>query len=381
MIELRNQDSQYNDEVYELSEETQKQIEQTYEYVRNLCWMHSKKDVIKVFNAIKGNTIKAIYFADSFKKLSSVIDDPSLKIKKEECCFYYGNDSRQGVFAQKHRKIGDIDEFVNNPDKRFLFSTIALDNGIDIEDIKVNHIICNVYDFNGTIQCLGRKRVKDDTDICNFYIMVPNEDELYGRYKDVKDDIEEVKLFQDNPNEWEILDNRRNDGRSKKSRLIYYDPNVLDEYGRPKRTVNRLVAEKCRLIKENLELMLGENDRNLRVPYQAILMEKIHIDHKKSRDIDDLSVFKRKRDEQQKKLIDFIKNHIGQVLTDEDLGELTQLCEIKTSGKPQVKKFNDYFESNNIGCVMQNKLRTIDGTKKRPRILEKYYRGYNQITV
>lgn len=376
VAELRESDSQYDDEVYELPEELQNQSMQTYDYARGLYWMHSKKDVIDILNELKDRTKKAIYFTDSLYKLKAVVEDRSLKIKKDECCFYYGNDSKQSVFAYNHKKVNSIEEFVNSTDKRFLFSTIALDNGVDIEDTQVRHIICNVFDFNGTIQCLGRKRVSEESDICNFYIMVPSKDELDDKYEDVQEKLEEIKNFNEDPNKWEIQDNTKPSGRTEKSSLIYYDPNNLDENGRPTRTINRLAEEKCRLVKENLELMLGINERHYIEPYQNILIQKAHIDPEKARDISELRVLKKRRIEKQEKRDAFLEKNCAcdRFLTEDELKELAELCEIKTRGKtgiPQITKFNEYFVSCQLNYVMESVQKKLDGENRRGRMLKK----------
>ena len=51
---------------------------------------------------------------------------------------------------------------------RFLFTTKVLDNGINLTDRAIRHIIIEQTDLIDFVQCLGRKRVQDEEDSNQF---------------------------------------------------------------------------------------------------------------------------------------------------------------------------------------------------------------------
>lgn len=83
------------------------------------------------------------------------------------CSKYNTNDK----FKKKSNDI--IQKEVETTSKfscQFLFVTTALDNGVNIIDRDVKHIICDVTDLDTIQQCIGRKRFIDENDKVNVYI-------------------------------------------------------------------------------------------------------------------------------------------------------------------------------------------------------------------
>lgn len=68
-------------------------------------------------------------------------------------------------------------------DCRILFTTKVLDNGINLKDTAIKHIIIEQADMVEFIQCLGRKRIADESDTVTlyFYDSFQNITGLYGR--------------------------------------------------------------------------------------------------------------------------------------------------------------------------------------------------------
>lgn len=70
-------------------------------------------------------------------------------------------------------------------DVRLLFSTKVLDNGVNIKDDKVKHIIIDMLDPISFIQCLGRKRILKDDDYINLYIKNYHGGNIYYNVNDI----------------------------------------------------------------------------------------------------------------------------------------------------------------------------------------------------
>lgn len=85
-------------------------------------------------------------------------------------------------------------------EKRILFTTIAIDNGIDLKDKKIRHIFTELQEMDSVIQCLGRKRSIDETDTCNFYIRNLTASQLETSIKKREKKLKEVSLLENNIN-------------------------------------------------------------------------------------------------------------------------------------------------------------------------------------
>lgn len=53
---------------------------------------------------------------------------------------------------------------------KMLFTTKILDNGVNIKDESLKHIIIDIFDFDTIQQCIGRKRILNQNDKINVYI-------------------------------------------------------------------------------------------------------------------------------------------------------------------------------------------------------------------
>lgn len=69
-----------------------------------------------------------------------------------------------------------------------LFTTKVLDNGVNLKDKGIKHIIIEMADMVEFIQCLGRKRVQDENDTVTLYFL-NNVGRIKRRYKKLQDDM------------------------------------------------------------------------------------------------------------------------------------------------------------------------------------------------
>lgn len=65
-------------------------------------------------------------------------------------------------------------------DSQFLIATMALSTGINIKDKAVRYIFIDQVDYCELLQCLGRKRIIDDTDTVKLFVKMKNNQELGG---------------------------------------------------------------------------------------------------------------------------------------------------------------------------------------------------------
>lgn len=123
-------------------------------YVFSEYYYWSDQEVIKKLLLELPKDEKAIFFCKSIKTAlllhnsfpdnSSLICSPRNKKYGELCDV----DTLESL--QKSEKF----------EKQILFTTSIIENGINICDPALKHIIVDLYDFDSIIQCLGRRRVK-----------------------------------------------------------------------------------------------------------------------------------------------------------------------------------------------------------------------------
>jgi hypothetical protein len=77
---------------------------------------------------------------------------------------------------------------------QMLFTTKVLDNGVNLKDKAIKHIIIEQTDMVEFIQCLGRKRVQSPDDTITLYFL-SSVCSIAGRYKELKRDLAIVQQY------------------------------------------------------------------------------------------------------------------------------------------------------------------------------------------
>ena len=137
------------------------EVERDYSYIDNL-FFYEDIDILKRMLLQLPKNEKAIYFsgANSAYNMSQTLDNASFICSKYNTNGYYtysDEDTRNQIMTE------------SKFDCKVLTTTTVLDNGINIEDSEVKHIVIDVFDIDTLIQCLGRKRLSYGEKI-NVYI-------------------------------------------------------------------------------------------------------------------------------------------------------------------------------------------------------------------
>ena len=134
--------------------------------------------------------IKTIYFYDKDKTVNKNAIGTIIKnIPKDEKVLYFGSDvndiynlstqfeNASFICSQgnKFKKKSDVQtmleiEETSKFSPRLLFATKVLDNGVNIKDLALKHIIIDTYDIVSFIQMLGRKRSMNPEDQITLYV-------------------------------------------------------------------------------------------------------------------------------------------------------------------------------------------------------------------
>jgi|GEM_PF-1083235 len=107
-------------------------------------------------------------------------------------------------------------------DKRILFTTSVLDNGVDLKDRKIKHIFTEIIDVDTMIQSLGRKRSLGKDDTCYFYIRLYQAKGLQGFINRINYHLEPVELYK---SDYETFYKKYGDGKQReklnKNKIFY----------------------------------------------------------------------------------------------------------------------------------------------------------------
>lgn len=168
------------------SEQTYK-IDTEYDYIGEI-FRYSKIDtIIKVLNTLpKGE--KAIFFTSAEKA-----HDAYTQIY--DACFICSNSHyrRKSINKEELKSIQEDSRFTS----RVLCTTTVLDNGVNIIDSQVKHIVVDMIDVDTVIQCIGRKRVTSANDRITLYIADKGFHSIQTCYNKVCQDLEQAIYLRD----------------------------------------------------------------------------------------------------------------------------------------------------------------------------------------
>lgn len=209
--------NQFIDEGH-VDEDNYYRIPKSYSYVDKFYFYNKKQDVKEIIRDKLHNTEdKIIFFSGSM--------DYALETYNE-----FKNDAL--FFCSKYTKNTEAIKILNEQgypirnetfNSRLLVSTTALDVGVNLYDKSIKHIITSVFDWSQTIQCIGRKRLIDESDTCNIYIRNYNKGVL--NLFDKAKELEELELFK-----WyrKEFDRKYISDRTYHNDFIYFDKATRD---------------------------------------------------------------------------------------------------------------------------------------------------------
>lgn len=190
-----------------------------YSYA-TLKYLDNKKQIYNIINHVLENTEdKIIYFANSIE-MALKVHEQFKEYSVFRCSQYVKNPVAIKLNDMKCIKVHSRELITF--DKRLLITTKALDNGVNIIDRDVKHIISDVFDLDSSQQCLGRKRIIDASDTCSFYIMNYRRKAI-GNFKGrLNRDFNPLKMYVSDPEKYQIEYDR---DRKFHSNFIYYNDN------------------------------------------------------------------------------------------------------------------------------------------------------------
>lgn len=144
-----------------------------YSYIKEVYFYNDRRTVNKIIDSISEDE-KILMFGDKMERLEK------LHLQYPDSVYLRSDNKDNVTFKQ----IEAEERF----EQRILFSTKVLDNGINLKDKAIKHVIIEMSDVVDFIQCLGRKRVQDEDDTIVLYFL-NNISSMAARYKTLKDDM------------------------------------------------------------------------------------------------------------------------------------------------------------------------------------------------
>ena len=128
----------------------------------NLYYYNSDETIIEMINNQPPEEKIIMFCNDATKALIMH------KQMKSDSSFLCSENNSKFKFSDKNVRYQIVED--SKFDSRTLFTTKVLDNGINIKDEQLKHIIVDIYDFDTIQQCIGRKRIQNENDKPNIYI-------------------------------------------------------------------------------------------------------------------------------------------------------------------------------------------------------------------
>ena len=189
-------------------------------------------------------------------------------------------------------------------DRRILFATSVLDNGVDLKDMKIKHIFTEIVDVDTMIQSLGRKRSLDKSDTCTFYIREYQKKGIQGFINRISSQLEPVELYKNNYEEFY----KTYGGGKNRNKLKHND--VFYNFFPQKNTQGEIRLNDCNYRKYQQDFKMFTSMKELGYKtYLGLILEKSLIDNSEDMvcDVENLDMF-----------LEFLKSIEGKRLYSDD---------------------------------------------------------------
>lgn len=224
-------------------------IHKTYEYVDGL-YIYKKDQLQTIIDNIisEEENSKILVFCNSESRMLEMHE------KYKEFADYYCATSTKKENLKKICSedclIADDTDGTVTFGKRILFTTSALDNGVNLKDRRIKHIFSELFNLDNMVQAFGRKRPLDADDTCNFYIKDYSPQAIQAMLNGNVSQLEPVRLYMHDYKRFcRIYGEEKDRGKLKNNDIFYM---YFPDKGKKHKSI------KCNMMKYNKYLM--DND-------------------------------------------------------------------------------------------------------------------------
>ncbi len=137
-----------------------------YSYIRNIIFYDDVNTANTILETLSEKD-KAIYFCNSLERAAEYHE------RFNNSCFLCSeNQAKYKKYISRDEKNRIIKE--NIFESQILITTSALDNGISLTDDNIKYIIIDIPHLITLIQCVGRKRIANDSDKIILFVRKPS---------------------------------------------------------------------------------------------------------------------------------------------------------------------------------------------------------------
>ncbi|KOO46411.1 hypothetical protein [Priestia koreensis] len=215
-----------------------------FNFIKTLSFFKKDETLEGFVQTAIRDKIKAIFFIHNAEKAYKLYSK-----YKEHCLF---NCSKHNKRYYQYVNAEKIDEMLHNErfDSLILITTTCMDAGVSIKDKELKDIVCDVKDTDTLIQCIGRKRILDETDKLNLYIKNISNQQIGGTQTKLNRKLKKADFFREYGTKKYI----EKYGRDPDSHSIVYDE-VTDDENKGIKKLNELMYYKCKLDVFEIEIM------------------------------------------------------------------------------------------------------------------------------
>ena len=285
-----------------------------YSYIKEVQY-YTKRDTLDEIISKIPEDEKIVVFADSKDRLKELHSE-------------YPNSAYLDASNKKRRKV--FNEIIESErfDCRILFTTRVSDNGINLTDKYIKHIIIETTDIVEFMQCLGRKRSQDENNTINLYFL-DDIGKISGFYTKYKKDVEIAK-------EYELLKDSGQLEEFKKKYLKIRLPCFFDN--EPK-----IIYPAFYKIQSDCEF------------YESIVSKGTSF-HKEVENRLGRKAVWYERKKKNEELSSYLSKNIGRRYEKDEREELVKIIDYKKDGHFQrkIEKLNHYLTRNQIGFLLKS---------------------------
>lgn len=325
-------------------DEIHDEIKPNYSFIDSVSVFQDFNTIDTILQTISSDE-KAIVFSNKIDDLYKL----SQKYNGAFICSQSHKKYSKKINQEELKSIQDNERF----NKRFLFTTTCLDNGVNIVDEEVKHIILDIHDKVSFIQCLGRKRIKGNEKIHLYFIDVKGT-VLGGSIREAKKNINLVNRFNE-VGEFEFI----NEMYKKDNK---YNHNLIYDYADKTTNTTHKKINEC-LYYKYLEDMLfytlinGDNEEHIKKSFIKIICDELGFKYK---DV----VFIEKA-QKQDEIVEYLESIKGKRLYKKGQQELIKKLNVVRNGvlRTSVKSLNASLEEDKIPYVILHSKEKKKGKK------------------
>ncbi|OLO40302.1 DNA helicase [Alkalihalophilus pseudofirmus] len=323
-----------------------------FNFIKELTFFNKDNTLEQFINEAIKEKKKSIFFIQSAKKAYELYK------KYEEYCIF--NCSKNNGDYYKYVNIDKIDNMLKNEkfNDLILITTTCMDAGVNIRDIELQHIVCDVKDTGTLIQCLGRKRLEKKNDKIYLYIKTITNQQLGGIETQLKKKIEMAEYLR----KYGVKKYIMKYPREYDHYSIVYDETV-DEDDKGTKKVNDLMYFKC--ITDMVEMDVMKNYGDFGYCKYLAQMFGFYDDFDNSYNYRTIE-----EDNKSAQLESYLDSIVGKVtLQAIDRKELIEKINVKQNGKllKSLNSLNSALQEQNFNYYIKQfeTTKRVNGTKKK----------------